>query len=117
MTTIDLVSATPLLITAATSVVLMLLIAIRRNHKLSLTVSLVGIAAAFISLWPVSHHGPGVVSALLLIDNFAVLYMGIVLAVSGAVLLFAYNYLESQQEHKEEFYILVLLAAVGGMVL
>jgi NADH-quinone oxidoreductase subunit N len=117
MPTIDLISATPLLITAVTAVVLMLLIAIRRNHKLSLSVSLVGIAAAIASLWPVSHHGPGVVSALLLVDNFAVLYMGIVLAISGAVLLFAHGYLESQEEHKEEFYILVLLAALGGMVL
>jgi NADH-quinone oxidoreductase subunit N len=117
MTTIDLISATPLLITAVTAIVLMILIAIRRNHKLSLAISLVGIAAAFVSLWPVSHHGAGVVSALLLVDNFAVLYMGIVLAVSGAVLLFAYGYLASQQEHKEEFYILVLLATLGGMVL
>lgn len=113
----DLVASLPIIIIAATSVLLMVMVAVKRDHRLSLAVSLVGIAAAFISLWPAAHAGPRAVSALLFIDSFALLYMGILLATNVAILLFAYGYLDAQNEHKEEFYILVLLATAGAMVL
>src|SRR5260370_38977908 len=43
--------------------------------------------------------------------------MGLVLAASAAVVLLSFPYLENRSEHKEEFYILLLLATVGSMVL
>jgi NADH-quinone oxidoreductase subunit N len=113
----DLTVSMPLILIGATAVLLMVLVAIKRNHKLIFAVSLGGIAAAFISLWPVSKSVPHTVSALLLVDSFAIFYMGLLLATSVAVLLFAYTYLERQRAHKEEFYILVLLATLGAMVL
>jgi len=41
----------------------------------------------------------------------------LVLAASAAVVLLSFPYLEDRSEHKEEFYILLLLATVGSMVL
>jgi NADH-quinone oxidoreductase subunit N len=117
MSASDLAVSIPVILIAATAVLLMVMVAIKRKHRPIFAVSLVGIVAAFISLWPVSQCVPHTVSALLLVDSFAIFYMGLLLATSAAVLLFAYSYLERQRAHKEEFYILVLLATAGAMVL
>jgi NADH-quinone oxidoreductase subunit N len=113
----DLTLLLPVILIAATSILLMLIVAIKRSHPLTFAVSLVGIVVAFISLWPAAEAGPRPVSTLLVIDQFALFYMGLLLASTAAILLYSYGYLDTQQEHKEEFYILVLLAAAGGMVL
>jgi NADH-quinone oxidoreductase subunit N len=110
------VLAAPLVI-SLTAILLMLLVALKRHHLLSLAVSLGGVAVAFVSLWPTSQSAPRAVGPLLLVDSFAILYMAVLLAITAAILLFAYNYLERSRDHKEEFYILVLLATVGAMVL
>ncbi len=52
-----------------------------------------------------------------ILDSYSVLYMAILLAAAGFVFLFAYDYLDRRQEHREEFYLLVLLATTGSMVL
>jgi NADH-quinone oxidoreductase subunit N len=117
MSASDLAVSIPVILIAATAVLLMVMVAIKRKHRPIFAVSLVGIVAAFISLWPVSQCVPHTVSALLLVDSFAIFYIGLLLATSAAVLLFAYSYLERQRAHKEEFYILVLLATAGAMVL
>jgi NADH-quinone oxidoreductase subunit N len=117
MSASDLAVSIPVILIAATAVLLMVMVAIKRKHRPIFAVSLVGIVAAFISLWPVSQCVPHTVSALLLVDSFAIFYIGLLLATSAAVLLFAYGYLERQRAHKEEFYILVLLATAGAMVL
>ena len=113
----DITASLPIIVTAATAILLMLIVAIRRNHKLTFAVSLTGIAVAFASLWPAEEGGSRALGALLLVDAFALFYMGLVLAATAAILLYAYSYLDAQPEHKEEFYILVLLASAGAMVL
>src|ERR1700722_8697844 len=50
MSTADLDALLPLLIMSATAVVVMLAIAIRRNHLVAATIALVGVAASFCSL-------------------------------------------------------------------
>jgi NADH-quinone oxidoreductase subunit N len=117
MTTSHLIALLPLIILAAASVLLMLVVAIKRNHRLVFAVSLAGIAAAFASLWPLARMGTRTIGSLLVIDSFSLLYMGLLLPTAAVVVLFAYDYLERQHEHKEEFYILVLLATLGGMTL
>ena len=117
MTTSHLIALLPLIILAAASVLLMLVVAIKRNHRLVFAVSLAGIAAAFASLWPLARMGTRTIGSLLVIDSFSLFYMGLLLPTAAVVVLFAYDYLERQHEHKEEFYILVLLATLGGMTL
>lgn len=107
----------PLLILAATSVIAMIGIAIKRSHRATAAISLIGIALSFLSLWPASSATPIQITALLVIDNYALIYMGIVLAASAAVILLSFPYLEGRSEHKEEFYLLLILATVGSLVL
>src|SRR5690348_9659183 len=113
----DLTDLLPVILIATTAVLLMLIVAIKRSHRLTFGVSLLGMAIAFVSLWPASAGGIRAVSELLVIDQFALFYMGLLLASTAAILLYSYSYFETRQEHKEEFYMLVLLATTGGIVL
>jgi NADH-quinone oxidoreductase subunit N len=117
MTSPALTASLPLLILALTSVIAMIGIAIKRNHRATAAISLIGLALSFISLWPASAATPIHITSLLVIDRYALVYMGIVLAASAVVILLSFPYLEGRSEHKEEFYLLLLLATLGSMVL
>jgi proton-translocating NADH-quinone oxidoreductase, chain N len=117
MTNAAIVASLPLLIISATAVILMLAIAVRRSHFAAVAISLAGLAVALLSLLLAPAGGSHEVGSFLILDSYAVLYMAILLAAAGFVFLFAYDYLERRQEHREEFYLLVLLATTGSMVL
>ncbi|MBV9763778.1 MAG: NADH-quinone oxidoreductase subunit N [Acidobacteriaceae bacterium] len=117
MTSAALNASLPLLALAATSVVVMIAIAIKRNHAATAAIAFAGVAVSFIRLWPASAVAPIQVSSLLTIDRYALVYVGLLLAATAAVILLAYPYLENRSEHKEEFYLLLLLAALGSVVL
>jgi len=107
----------PLLILAITSVAVMVGIAIRRNHMATAALAFAGFALSFVSLWPAYSAAPVHITALLLIDRYALVYMGLVLAASCAIIPLSFSYLEGRSEHKEEFYLLLTLATLGSMVL
>ena len=113
----DFVALSPLLIVSATAVLLMLSIAIRRNHRAAAVISLIGLAAALGSLPFASSAVPRQVTAFLILDSYSFLCMAILLSAAAFVFLFGYDYLNRRQEHREEFYLLVLLATTGAMVL
>ena len=113
-----LLASSPLLIISATAVLLMLAIAFRRNHRAAAAISLAGLLAALISLpFASSSAEPQQLTRFLILDLYSYLYMAILLVAAAFVLLFAYDYLNRRQEHREEFYLLVLLATTGAMVL
>jgi NADH-quinone oxidoreductase subunit N len=113
----DFAALLPLLITSTAAVILMIAIAIRRNHKAVAAISLIGLAAALASLAVTSSVLPRQVTKLFILDSYSFLYMAILLFAAAFVFLFAYDYLKCRQERPEEFYLLVLLATTGAMVL
>jgi len=117
MNAADYVALLPLITIAATAVVVMIAIAIRRNHKASIVISLLGVSAALASLPLSASAAPRQITSLLVLDSYSRLYMAILLGAAGFVFLFAYDYLKRRQERPEEFYLLVLLATTGAMVL
>lgn len=114
MTAAGLLALLPLLIVAATAIVVMLAAAVHRIHALALGLTLAGLAAAFCSVFFVQ---PRQVTALLFMDRYALFFMGLIVAASFAVALMACSYLEHRAGNREEFYILLLVATLGGMVL
>jgi NADH-quinone oxidoreductase subunit N len=110
-------AALPLLIAAFTALIVMIGIAIKRNHRVTAAMSFAGLVLSFISLWPASAVAPVCLASLLTIDRYALIYMGLVVAASAVVVLLSFPYLQGRSEHKEEFYLLLLLATVGSMVL
>ncbi|ELY4219879.1 NADH-quinone oxidoreductase subunit NuoN [Cronobacter sakazakii] len=117
ITTQQLIALLPLLIVGLTVVVVMLSIAWRRNHFLNATLSVVGLNAALLSLWFVGQAGAMDVTPLMRVDGYAMLYTGLVLLASLATCTFAYPWLQGYNDNKEEFYLLVLIAALGGILL
>src|SRR5665213_2580167 len=114
MTAVDLLALLPLLLVAATAVVMLGGVAVGRNHAVAFGLTLAGLAAGFGSMFFVPMRQ---VTALLVIDRYALFFFGLILAASFAVALLAYGYLEKREGNKEEFYILLLVATLGAMVL
>ena len=117
MNTADLLALLPFLLIAGTSVLVMLAIATWRRHWLSLCITLVGMAAAFGSLWLVAPLAPRKVTSLLILDQYALFYIGLIIAATFAIAILCYGYLERHAETREELYVLLLVATLGSMVL
>jgi len=113
----DILAILPLLVLTATAVVVMLAVCIRRSHLLAVWLALIGLAAAFGSLWAAAPLTPIQVTPLLIIDRYALFYMGLIIAATFATVILAYGYLENQTGYREELYILTLVAALGSSVL
>src|SRR6185312_158523 len=114
MNEVNVISLAPLLIVAAASVVVLVAIAIRRNHAVAFALTLLGLGAAFVSAF---FTPPGQSTPLLLIDGYALFFFGLLTAASFLVALLAYGYLDARIGKKEEFYVLLLVATLGSMVL
>ena len=113
----SLVAILPLLLLAGTPVGLMVIITIHRSHRAALAWTLLGLAASLASLGAASGVAPQQVTPLLVVDQYALVYCGMIIAATAAVAGLAYGYLEQHAVEKEEFYILLLTAALGAAVL
>lgn len=113
----QLIALLPLLIVASTVVVVMLSIAWRRNHLTTATLTIVGLNLALFSLWFVGQAGAMKVTTLLRIDGYAILFTALVILSSLATCTFAYSWLQGYDDNRDEFYLLVLIATLGGVLL
>lgn len=107
----------PLIVLAGTAVVVMLAIAVRRNHALTAVLTLLGLAGAFASLWPAGERMPVYVTRLLLTDSYAIFYQGLIIAAAFIAALLCYGYFERHAIDRDELYVLLLIATLGSAVL
>ncbi len=114
MTTDDLIALSPLLAIATASVVVMLVIAFHRNHLSALICALAGIALAFALLPVAASREPRQITSLMILDQYALFYLGLLFITGFAVALLAYGYLGKIEGRPEEFYLVLLLALAGG---
>ncbi len=112
-----LVSLGPLIVIATTVVVLMLVIAIHRSHHLTAVLTLAGLAITFLLLFRMTTSASGDGTALLAVDEYARFFTGLILAATAAVTLLSIGYLDRLTDQREEYYMLLLLAALGSIVL
>jgi len=129
MTSDEAITLLPLFVLAGLAVLLLLLIAFFRSHRLTFALSLAGFAAAFGVIFIASARAPQNVTPLLLIDSYALFYTGLIIAAAFVVTLFAYPYMNRSAESNsalpgnlrydrpEEFYLLLVLATLGSTVL
>jgi len=95
----------------------MLIVGLRRNHALTLVLTLLADAGAFALLFVVLRSVPHQMAALVIMDGYSLFYMGLIFAASFVVALLSYGYLESRRQQREEFYLVLLLAILGSAVL
>ena len=117
MTSAELITLLPLIILSAGVVANMLVVAFYRNHRLTMVLSLVVLALAFLSLAVASSSTSPQVTTLLTLDRYALFYMGLLLATTFATVGLSYGYFKVRQGNREEFYILLLLGTLGAAVL
>ena len=113
----DAVVLMPLVLLGATSIVVMLGIAFKRNHALTAGLTLAGMIAALISIYSVSAIAPRQVGSVLVFDRYALFYMGLIIASAAVVAVLCYRYLEQRDGQREELYLLLLIATFGCAVL
>lgn len=109
----DITALLPLILLAGTANAVMLAIAFKRNHALAAGLTLAGMAAAFLSLFAASPLAPRQVTSLLLVDQYALFYMGLIIVSAAAVAVLSYEYLEKHDGRREELYLLLVLATLG----
>ncbi len=117
MSASDLLAILPFLVMAGTVTAVMLVIAFHRNHRLIVSLSLIGTALSFAALVPAWSVAPRQVTPLFVLDGYALFFSGLLLGATLAVILMAFGYLAIRRGPHEEFYLLLLLAALGGMSL
>ena len=117
MNATDTLALFPLLLIAGTSIVVMLGIAARRSHALTAGLTITGLAVAFVSIFVAAPTVPRQVGSLLLVDPYALFYVGLIIASAAVVAVLSYQYLERHDGHHEELYLLLLLATLGCAVL
>ena len=109
----DLTALLPLLVAGGASVVLMAIIAFRRNHALAagFTAASLLVALAFV---PAAHRTAPHQDKLFAVDAYGLFFVALILATGVLVVCLAYGYFERQEERQEEFYLLLLLALTGA---
>ena len=113
----DFVPLLPLLVIAGSALVVLLLLAIHRHHGAVMAITVVGLAVAgVLAVW-VSDASPRPVTSLLLIDNYALFFTALACAAGIAIALVAYDYWRPDTATPEEFYLLLLSATLGAVVL
>ncbi len=107
----------PLLILAGSSVLIMLLIAIRFSHRSIQICSLLLFMIAFYSLFHIQELLPHHIAPLLVIDDFSVFIMGLLIFSGLVINIISYLYFEEKEESPKEYYVLLFLCTLGTCVL
>jgi NADH-quinone oxidoreductase subunit N len=113
----DFVAILPPIVVSATTIVAMLAIAVRRNPRITATLTLIGLAVAFASIGIAAPRTPRQVTPLFTADSYALFYAGLILAATFVTVLLAHEYLVRREGPHDELYLLVLIATTGALVL
>jgi len=110
----------PVMIVALTAIVVMLLIAIKRNHNLSATASVVGLNLALLYILFAMFGGafaPSNVMGMFMVDPFSMLYQLVIVVAALACCTLSHAYIENYTDNREELYILMLCSVAGAMLM
>lgn len=116
LTATHLLALTPLVLVCVTAIVVMLGIAWRRHHTAITIVTVVGLNLALIALIGVWRMAP-LATPMLAIDGLAIFAAVLILVAALACATLGHAYLEHYRGPREEFYLLLLCATAGAMVL
>jgi len=116
MSMIELQSILPLIVLTVAIVLLMLVIAFKRTHGITVVGTVIGLIATFLSIPLATAVGDQEMS-LLTVDRYGMFFTILLLGVALASTLLSWEYLRHRHERNEEFYLLLLLATLGALVL
>lgn len=104
-------SILPLLILAGATVIILIILAIKRNHILINILTSITLVVSILSAFKV----PMISESLLFSMNGFSMFVLVLLLFTGLLItFFSYSYLEKHETNKEEFYILILTGTLGA---
>ncbi len=108
----------PFTLLGAVTIVVMLLIAVRRSHHLTALSTIAGLLLCCIALPLTAPASSTEVTPLFVVDGTALFYSGLVLGSALIVAILSYAYLDGPaQGPREEYYLLLLMATLGAALL
>ncbi len=111
-----LLSLTPLLIISSVIIVQLLQISFRRHADLCFVLTQTGFILSFFSLLAVYNLLPQNVTPLLLVDHYALFFMGLILASAILLLPLSHDYWRRRRVQCDEYYLLFTLSILGALV-
>ncbi len=117
MSAIDLTRMMPLVVLLVTTILVIVVMTVKRSHAATALLTFLGTAVAFVSLWSSRNGSAHTATPLLMFDPYALFFAGLILLASLATVVLAYGYFNSLADRREEFYILELSATIGTVVL
>ncbi|MCD6374118.1 MAG: NADH-quinone oxidoreductase subunit N [Caldisericaceae bacterium] len=116
MTGHDFLKLMPIIILAATPLIIMLAIAIKRNHLITAVLSVVGLFAALFAIPGAKYTNGDQVSNLFIIDQYALFYFALMFLATIVIIVPSFQYLELRfKGNREEYYLLLLTATFGSV--
>ena len=113
----ELIPLLPLIVLTGASVWVMMAIGVRRHYRFALASTVIGLLLAGL----LAHHlmaGPDPApTPLLTMDGYAQFFTVLICALAIGVSLLAHNYWSEFDDQREEFFLLLLLATLGAVVL
>ena len=116
----DLMPLAPVMIVALTAIVVMILIAIKRNHNLVATVSVIGLNLALLNtlMSLFSKDLPASTQmGMFMVDPFTLFYQVLILIAALACCTLSHAYIETYKDNREELYLLMLISVSGAMLM
>ncbi len=116
MTKIDFFNLLPGFVMGMGSLVIMISIAVKRNHRLIYIISSLSLVASFYFLINQSKQ-THFIEPLFIIDGLGLFTTGLITLTSLAIVMMSYAYFEQREERTGEYYILIILATLGACIL
>ncbi|AKC60633.1 NADH-quinone oxidoreductase subunit NuoN [Blochmannia endosymbiont of Camponotus (Colobopsis) obliquus] len=113
----EIIALLPVLIIGVTVVCIMLCISFFRNHFIISSVTFFSLKLSLLSLYFTKKYGAQIVTDLVVVDNFSIFFSVLILFASLASSVLAYTWLDSYLGNREEFYLLILISVMGGILL
>ncbi|MGE0646005.1 MAG: NADH-quinone oxidoreductase subunit N [Nitrospira sp.] len=113
----DIIALLPALILAGGALVVLLLAAWNCAHGMASRTTAISQALALTSVPLASNVIPRPVTSLFLVDEFTLFYAALVLIGGIGITILSHGYLDGKLDRHNEYYVLILLASLGGLVL
>jgi NADH-quinone oxidoreductase subunit N len=113
----NLLALSPLILLAGSAVVVMLAAAFYRHPRPVIMLTLAGLILSFASLFLPQGIVSRQATALLVLDHYALFFIGLIVTATFVVAVLCYRYFGGDESRHEALYILLLLAALGAAVL
>lgn len=117
MSTADIVALSPFIVLACSAIVVMLLSAFYRSHVLSALLAVAGLVGCFAALFKSARLLPHAVTSLIIADGYGFFFIGLISLAGIVVACLSFGYLKGRKVNPNEYYLLLLLAALGAAIL